>query len=123
VQINRSLNGHIDVLSKLASTKETTGRAVYVKILQRPSIEEHEIASIENNNDWRTPFYKYLTARELSVDPIEAKKIKVRGARFTMIDGILYKRASTMPLLKCLGPQKTEYALAEVHSGICGEHI
>jgi len=73
VQINRSLNGHADALSKLASTKETIGRAVYVEILQRPSIEELEIAGIENNNDWKTSFYKYLTAGELSVDPIKAR--------------------------------------------------
>lgn len=123
VQINRSLNGHADALSKLASTKETTGRTVYVEVLQQPSIEELEVAGIENNNDWRTPLYKYLTAGELPANPIEARKIKVRGARFTIIDGTLYKRSFTMPLLKCLGPQEAEYALAEVHSGICGEHL
>ncbi|XP_052190043.1 uncharacterized protein LOC127799867 [Diospyros lotus] len=123
VQINRSLNGHADALSKLASTKETTGRTVYVEVLQQPSIEESEVACIENSSDWRTPFYKYLTTGELPADPKEAKKIKFRGARFTIIDGMLYKRAHTMPLLKCLGPRETNYALTEVHSGVCGEHL
>ncbi|XP_052185187.1 uncharacterized protein LOC127796825 [Diospyros lotus] len=123
VQINRSLNGHADALSKLASTKETTGRTVYVEVLQQPSIEKPEVACIENSNDWRTPFYKYLTAGELPTDPKEARKIKFRGARFTIIYGMLYKRAHTMPLLKCLGPRETNYALTEVHSGVCGEHL
>ncbi|XP_052185282.1 uncharacterized protein LOC127796919 [Diospyros lotus] len=123
VQINRSLNGHADALSKLASTKETTGRTVYVEVLQQPSIEEPEVACIENSNDWRTPFYKYLTTGELPADPKEAKKIKLRGARFTIIDGMLYKRAHTTPLLKCLGPRETNYALIEVHSGVYGEHL
>ncbi|XP_052181973.1 uncharacterized protein LOC127794767 [Diospyros lotus] len=116
VQINRPLNGYADALSKLASTKETIGRTVYVEVLQRPSIEELEVACIENSNDWRTPFYKYLTMGELPADPKEARKIKIRRARFTVIDGMLYKRAYTMSLLKCLGPQETDYALAEVHS-------
>ncbi|XP_052206820.1 uncharacterized protein LOC127811152 [Diospyros lotus] len=123
MQINRSLNGHADALSKLASTKETTGRTVYVEVLQRPSIDEPEVACIENDNDWRTPFYKYLTMGELPADPKEARKVKIRGAHFTVIDGTLYKRAYTMPLLKCLGPQETDYTLAEVHSGVCGEHL
>jgi len=54
---------------------------------------------------------------------MEARKIKVRWARFTMIDGILYKQVFTRSLLKCLGPQEAEYALTKVHSGICGEHL
>ena len=60
---------------------------------------------------------------ELSTDPVKARKIKVRGAYFTMIDGVHYKRAFTMSFLKCLGPQEAEYALTEVHSGICDEHL
>ena len=75
-----------------------------MEVLQQPSIEELEVAGIENNDDWRTPFYKYLTVGELPIDPMEAIKIKIKVARFTMIDEILYKRAFTMPLLKCLGP-------------------
>lgn len=94
-----------------------------MEVFQRPSIEEPEVACIENSNDLRTPFYKYLTTGELPVDPKEAKKIKFRRARFTIIDGMLYKRAHTMPLLKCLGPQETNYVLTEVHSGVCGEHL
>ena len=47
----------------------------------------------------------------------------MRAARFTITDGILYKRAFTTPLLKCLGPQEAEYTLLEIHSGICGEHL
>ena len=96
---------------------------MYVEVLQRSSVEELEVAGVENNNDWRTHFYQYLTVWELPIDPMKARKVKVRGADFTMIDGILYKPAFTMPFLKCLGPQEAEYALTEVHSGICGEHL
>ena len=49
--------------------------------------------------------------------------MKVRDAHFTVSDGILYKRAFTMPLLRCLGPQEAEHALAEVHCGIHEEHL
>ncbi|XP_052206746.1 uncharacterized protein LOC127811074 [Diospyros lotus] len=42
-QINISLNGHADALSKLASTREITGGAVFVEMLHQPSIEEKEM--------------------------------------------------------------------------------
>ncbi|KAL0448978.1 UNVERIFIED_CONTAM: hypothetical protein Slati_1454200 [Sesamum latifolium] len=39
-----------------------------------------------------------------------------------MIDGSLYKRGFSSPLLKCLNPDKAEYVLREVHEGSCGNH-
>jgi len=117
VQINRSLNSHTDALSKLASAKETLGRTIIVKVLHKPSIEEFKVVCIDVANDWRTPICNYLLKGELPSNPVKAKKIKTRGARFTIVDGILYKRAFTMPLLKCLGPQDIEFTLSEVHGG------
>ncbi|GKV12598.1 hypothetical protein SLEP1_g23719 [Rubroshorea leprosula] len=35
----------------------------------------------------------------------------------------LYKRATSMPLLRCLTPYKAQYAVREVHEGVCGTHI
>ncbi|GKV18246.1 hypothetical protein SLEP1_g28653 [Rubroshorea leprosula] len=35
----------------------------------------------------------------------------------------LYKRAASMPLLCCLTPYEAEYAVREVHEGVCGMHI
>ena len=78
------------------------------------------MAYVENINDWRTPLYKYLAMGELLIDIVVARKMKIKGARFTMIDGILYKRAFTMPLLKC---QEAKHDLAEVHSRVCGEQL
>ena len=81
------------------------------------------MACINMFNDWRTPIYRYLTEGELPDDPVEAKKIKTQGARFTIVNGALYNRAFTMPLLKCLGPQEAEFTLSEVRSGAYGEHL
>ncbi|GKV01815.1 hypothetical protein SLEP1_g14337 [Rubroshorea leprosula] len=35
----------------------------------------------------------------------------------------LYKRVASMPLLRCLTPYEAEYAVKEVHEGVCGTHI
>ncbi|GKV40125.1 hypothetical protein SLEP1_g47794 [Rubroshorea leprosula] len=52
-----------------------------------------------------------------------AKVIKRRAAHFTVLDNQLYKRAASMPLLRCLTPYEAEYALRKVHEGVCGTHI
>lgn len=110
-QINRLLNGYANALSKLAFTKETARRAVFVEVLHQPSIEEKEVSCVEAGIDWRTPFNHYLTNNKLPDDPQEARELKIRVARFTIISGVLYKRAYTAPLLKCLGPQEAEYTM------------
>ena len=124
IQINRSLNNHADALSKLASSREAKARMVKVEVLERPSIEEKEVLAVGGEKeDWRTPIKKYLLNGELPEDLKEAKKVRVRGARFVLVDGILYKKAFSMPLLKCLGPEEVDYAIRETHEGICGEHL
>lgn len=52
-----------------------------------------------------------------------AKKIKYRSSFFCLIDGDLYRRAFSSPLLKCLVPSEAAYVLQEVHKGICGDHM
>ncbi|PKU86555.1 hypothetical protein MA16_Dca020001 [Dendrobium catenatum] len=52
-----------------------------------------------------------------------ATRLRRRVANFTIIGDELYKRAFTGPYLKCLPPSEADYALREVHSGVCGEHL
>ncbi|XP_039146852.1 uncharacterized protein LOC120284115 [Dioscorea cayenensis subsp. rotundata] len=116
LQVNRNSNSHADALSKLASSMETKGRIVHLEELQRPSIKEKNIANIKDGNDWRIPFKKFLKDGELPSNTLEAKKLKMRAARFMLINDVLYKKVFAMPLLRCLHKQDAEYALAEVNS-------
>lgn len=40
-----------------------------------------------------------------------------------MVGEELYKRSATSPMLKCIGPENSDYALREVHEGICRDHF
>nr|CAN67251.1 hypothetical protein VITISV_026553 [Vitis vinifera] len=51
-----------------------------------------------------------------------AYRVRVQAARFTLIGGHLYKRSFTGPYLRCLSHSETQYVLAELHEGICGNH-
>ncbi|KAL0434158.1 UNVERIFIED_CONTAM: hypothetical protein Slati_2750100 [Sesamum latifolium] len=93
------------------------------------SLEEEERKQIEGvfvgenlTSTWTTPIVRFLTDGVLPEDSKEAGKIKLRSARFVLIDGNLYKRGFSSPLLKCLNPDKAEYVLRKVHEGSCGNH-
>ena len=52
----------------------------------------------------------------------EAKKIKKRAARFTILNGVLYKRGFSIPYLKCVDEEEAKYILEEIHEGVCGDY-
>ncbi|KAL0416564.1 UNVERIFIED_CONTAM: hypothetical protein Slati_3488300 [Sesamum latifolium] len=72
---------------------------------------------------WTTPIVRFLREGTLPKDFKEARKMKIRSAWFVLIDGDLYKRGFSSPLLKCLNPDKVEYVLREIHEGSCGNHF
>ncbi|CAL8169328.1 unnamed protein product [Prunus armeniaca] len=71
---------------------------------------------------WMSPIYVFLTTGTLPTDKSQARKLRYRSARYTVINDGLYKRGYTTPYLKCLTKEQGDYILREVHSGICGDH-
>jgi hypothetical protein len=49
-------------------------------------------------------------------------QLRIKAGRFTMVNGTLYKRGFTLPLLKCVSPKEGNYILREIHEGVCGNH-
>ncbi|CAL8085976.1 unnamed protein product [Prunus armeniaca] len=69
-----------------------------------------------------SPIYAFLTNGTLPTDKSQARKLRYRSARYTVIDDVLYKRGYTTPYLKCLTREQGDYILREVHNGVCGDH-
>ena len=76
-----------------------------------------------NPEDTKKVITQYLKNGNLPEDKKEARKIKMRSARYTLSGDTLYKRGYTLPLLKCLSKTEGEYVLREIHEGICGSHM
>ena len=55
-------------------------------------------------------------------DVDEARKIRKRVDRFTILNDVLYKRSFSIPYLKCVDDDEAKYILEEIHEGICGDH-
>ncbi|GKV25972.1 hypothetical protein SLEP1_g35342 [Rubroshorea leprosula] len=133
-KIPRADNQRADELSKLASSQEThPHRSTIVEVLNAPSYTDFTVecqllstdpsSSSWTSPSWTTPLINYLQSGELPEDSSAAKLTKRRAAHFTLLDNQLYKRAASMPLLRCLTPYEAKYAVREVHEGVCRTHI
>ncbi|GKV50913.1 hypothetical protein SLEP1_g57592 [Rubroshorea leprosula] len=128
-KIPRADNHRADELSKLASLRDfNPQRSTIVEVLDAPSytdftVECQLLCTDTTTPSWTTPLINYLQSGELPVDLSAAKLVKRKAAHFTLLDNKLYKRAASMPLLRCLTPYEAEYAVREVHEGVCGMHI
>ena len=69
-----------------------------------------------------TPIKEYLTKDILPKDPLEAKRLKYRAARYSVLNGELYKRGYSRTLQRCVGPEESEGILRSIHSGNCANH-
>ena len=120
VQIPREENGEVDTLTKEASV--TGALDEFDEIQYIPSIDLPKVQQIENRENWMTPIVSYLKDGKLPKGKDEARKLKIRAARFVFMDEVLYKRGFSQPYLRCLAPDEVSYVLREVHKGACGNH-
>ena len=116
--VPREQNTRADLLSKLASTKPTgSSRSVIEEVIHSPCVVLHLDPA-----DWRNPIRDYISTGKLPNDPTEARKIVRKASNFCLVEGHLFRRSISMPLLKCIGPSEVWYILAEIHEGSCGHH-
>ena len=124
-QIPRSKNTRADLLSKLAMLAPTElPKEVFFEVLKHPSTEESQsMMEISYEPSWIDPLVVYLKDGVLPPDAKEARKLKNQASRYILYEGKLYKGSYSLPLLKCLQPSEADFALREVHEGVCGNHM
>ena len=70
-----------------------------------------------------TPILSFLQDGWLPQDVEEARKVRKRATRFTILNDTLYKRGFSMPYLRCVNEEEAKYVLKEIHEGICRDHV
>ena len=122
--VPRDCNEKVDALAVVAALlliTETVLLPIYYQ--PYPSILHAQVNQIEEvPPSWMDPIRLYLATGELPNDRGKAHKLQIQSARFSMIDGQLYKRSLGGPYLMCLTPEQGKYILAELYEGICGNH-
>ncbi|GJW70735.1 reverse transcriptase domain-containing protein [Tanacetum coccineum] len=124
-QVPRSENKKADALSKIASTSFAhLSKQVLVEELKEKSINTAEVLAVveEEGDTWMTPIFKYLSDGTLPAEGKKARAVKRKSWRFSIINGILYKKSFLGPWLRCVGPLQANYVLREIHEGSCSMH-
>ena len=104
--VPRDSNERADALAAMAASlpiKET----IYLPIYYQPgsSIVLAQVSQIEEvSPSWLDPIRLYIATGDLPNDKGNAHKIQIQSARFSLVDGQLYKRSLGGTYLKCLTP-------------------
>ncbi|GKA02293.1 reverse transcriptase domain-containing protein [Tanacetum coccineum] len=108
----------------LLTTLIPSNSDVLIEELKEKSINEKEILAIveEEGNTWMTPICEYLIKEILLADKKKARAVRRKAARYTMINGTLYKKSFLGPWLWCVGTLQENYVLREIHEGSCSMH-
>ena len=132
--MDRARNEEADTLAKAAARGETLPSDVFYHVIGTPTIHNPEGLQITQDTegrrivnlimveDWRAPITLFLQGYNHPSDVNEAKRLKHRSRDFTIIEGQLYKKGVSQPMLKCVTETEGVQILREVHSGTCGSH-
>ena len=82
-----------------------------------------QVCVVEEGDTWMTPYRRYLADGILPLEPEEGKKIKINSAKYTLLDGELFRDGFTHPILMCVSGEQCTRIMAELHEGICGNHV
>ena len=77
----------------------------------------------EVSPSWMDPIVQYINTGALPNERNKAHKIQIQSARFSLVNGQLFKRSLDRSYLKCLTIEQGQYVLVELHEGICGNHL
>ena len=123
IQIPRGENEQADRLAKAASGKHMITPSNVLSFVQfYPLIDPDDVQEIGSESNWTIPLVSYLKNGVLPNEKEAARKLKVQATRFVLIKDVLYKRGFSLPYLRCLGTEETDYAMREIHEGISGNH-
>ena len=112
------------MLARMAAIADPKlSKSVPLEVRTSPSIgEEVEVMRVSTRESQMDSIRAYIRDGVLPEDKRQIKKLKCRAARYTLLDGVLYRRGFTLPLLRCLDDEKTDYVLREIHEEICDNH-
>ena len=123
--ITRDYDEKADVLAAIAASLPIT-ETVFLPIYYQPNslITTTRISWVDEVSPfWMDPIVQYINTGELPNERNNAHKIQIQLARFSLVNGQLFKQSLNGLYLKCLTTEQGQYVLVELHEGICGNHL
>ena len=73
-------------------------------------------------SDWMKGIIDFLQKSILPEDKANARKMRLKAAKYALIWGVLYRKSFFGPLLRCLTEKEAVEVLDAIHSGVYGNH-
>ena len=104
---------------------QDTARVASISVYSAsPEEEDHmQVCVLEEGDTWMTPYRRYVADGILPTEPGEGKRIKKNSARYTLVDGALFRHGFMHPILTCVSGDECTRIMSELHEGICGSHV
>jgi len=82
-----------------------------------------QVCALEEGDTWMTPYRRYLVDGIFPAEPEEGRKVKINAARYTLVDGTLFRHGFTHLILTCVSGDECTRIMVELHEGIYGSHV
>jgi hypothetical protein len=105
--------------------EDPSNEAYVLSLLEEYDTDETEAMDTEpapSEGDWRDKYIAWMDRGELPSDRSEARRIARIAKSFALIDGELYKRATSSILQRCVPIPQGRELLRDIHAGVCGHH-
>ena len=105
--VPKDYNEKADALASVAASLPIT-ETIFMPIYYQPvsSIISPQVNQVDKVlPSWMDPIILYLSTGQLPSERDKVHKLQIQLARFSLVDGKLFKRSLGRPYLKCLTPE------------------
>jgi hypothetical protein len=105
--------------------EDPSNEAFVLSLLEGYDADEAEAMETEpapRAEDWRAKYLAWMDRGELPPDRSEGRRIARMAKLFTIVDGKLYKRATSGVLQRCIPIPHGRELMQDIHAGMCGNH-
>jgi ribonuclease HI len=105
--------------------EDPSKEAFVLSLLEGYGTDEAEAIDTESvlrTEDWCDKYIAWMDRGELPSDRSEARRVARMAKSFTLVDGELYKRATSGVLQRCVPIPQGRELPRDIHAGVCGHH-
>jgi hypothetical protein len=105
--------------------EDPSNEAFVLSLLEGYGADEAEAMEAEpapHTEDWQAKYLAWIDRGELPSDRSEARRIARMAKSFSIVDGELYKRATSGILQRCIPIPHGHQLVRDIHAGVCGHH-
>lgn len=126
--ITRKDNFLADQLARIASSRSQVPQGVFLEQLLKLSLVEApetlpiETTSLEYEDTWMNPIYRYLQKGTPPDDDLETNRLSRKAKMYILVEGVLYKRGTQGVLMRCISQNEGLNLLHDINGGIRRTH-